>query len=321
MKVYDCFLLNDEIELLDIRLNLLSNVVDRFVIVQSKKTFTDLDKNILIDENHPIIRPFRDKIRLINLESLLGASAWEKEEFSRNSISAGISDADPDDYIIVSDIDEIPSPTIIEDLKIILRSSPVVLILDYFNFKFNYQLIYGLDSYWAGPVVTRFNDFKSAQLLRNMRWILFSNNANYILNAGWHFSYLTSKDDVSNKLVSFSHQESEIQGRNDSISKMIINRQGFHDHLYPGSVWAIIDLNKLNSSKLVSLIIKYDSFISDTPADSLDVIEYKARTQVRSSLFNEQYKLLKFVPTLMLLHTLKYRVHRKIAELFYKVSH
>ncbi len=42
--IYDCFLYYDEDMLLDIRLNTLSAVVDRFVIVESTHTFTGLPK-------------------------------------------------------------------------------------------------------------------------------------------------------------------------------------------------------------------------------------------------------------------------------------
>ena len=35
MKILDCFIFNDEIEILDIRFNVLNNFVDKFIIVES----------------------------------------------------------------------------------------------------------------------------------------------------------------------------------------------------------------------------------------------------------------------------------------------
>ena len=43
-RIYDCFLYNDERELLSIRLQLLADVVHKFVIVWSGETFTGLKK-------------------------------------------------------------------------------------------------------------------------------------------------------------------------------------------------------------------------------------------------------------------------------------
>ena len=38
--IYDCFTFFNELDLLDIRLNILNDYVDKFVIVESTKTFT-----------------------------------------------------------------------------------------------------------------------------------------------------------------------------------------------------------------------------------------------------------------------------------------
>ena len=43
-KIYDCFLFFNELELLEIRLNVLKDIVDYFVLVESTKTFTNQDK-------------------------------------------------------------------------------------------------------------------------------------------------------------------------------------------------------------------------------------------------------------------------------------
>lgn len=46
--IYDCFLYYDEDMLLDIRLNTLADVVDKFVIVESKHTFTGKAKRLIL---------------------------------------------------------------------------------------------------------------------------------------------------------------------------------------------------------------------------------------------------------------------------------
>ena len=45
MKIFDCFIFNNEVELLEIRLNILNDVVDKFVIVEGKSTFSGKKKD------------------------------------------------------------------------------------------------------------------------------------------------------------------------------------------------------------------------------------------------------------------------------------
>ena len=46
MKVIDCFIYFDEDLLLDLRLNMLNSVVDKFVIVESKITHSGKNKDL-----------------------------------------------------------------------------------------------------------------------------------------------------------------------------------------------------------------------------------------------------------------------------------
>ena len=46
MKIIDCFIFYNELDLLTYRLNLLNNIVDYFIIVESKHTFVGKEKNL-----------------------------------------------------------------------------------------------------------------------------------------------------------------------------------------------------------------------------------------------------------------------------------
>src|SRR3954454_2820481 len=96
-KIYDCFLYNDERELLSIRLKLLGPVVNRFVVAWSNETFTALKKQ----EPFPydVIRDsgFAAKTKVIELGALRGKGAWEKETFSRNALGKAIDYANAQD--------------------------------------------------------------------------------------------------------------------------------------------------------------------------------------------------------------------------------
>ena len=63
MKIYDCFTFFNELDLLDIRLHMLNDVVDYFVIVEIKKTHTGADKGLFFEEpNKDKYSQYKNKI-------------------------------------------------------------------------------------------------------------------------------------------------------------------------------------------------------------------------------------------------------------------
>lgn len=49
--IYDCFTFFNELNLLEIRLNILNDVVDKFVLVEATKTFSGKDKPLYYEQN------------------------------------------------------------------------------------------------------------------------------------------------------------------------------------------------------------------------------------------------------------------------------
>ena len=126
MKVYDCFMYYDEDTVLDIRLNCLDAYVYKFVIVESKFTHSGEKRNLLFDINQ--FKRFKDKIIYLvlddgprGIEAIYDdddkdlksfkyiENALERENYQRNYISKVLNDADAEDIIMVSDVDEIPN--------------------------------------------------------------------------------------------------------------------------------------------------------------------------------------------------------------------
>lgn len=66
--VYDCFTFFNELDLLEIRLNTLDSVVDRFVLVEANKTFSNMEKPLYFKENEGRFEKFKDKIIHIVVE-------------------------------------------------------------------------------------------------------------------------------------------------------------------------------------------------------------------------------------------------------------
>ena len=316
-RIYDCFLYNNERELLSIRLQLLAPIVHKFVIVWSSETFTGIKKKSGTFPLDLVKSPdLEGRIEIIELPALIGKNAWDKEAFSRNTLLRGIAEANSSDLIMVSDVDEIPRPSVLTDLaRQPHRDYPIVLGQDYYNFKFNYKLMHGYRAVWAGPVLCRPQAFKSMQELHNKRLNLLESPDSCVEDAGWHFSYLTATEDVSNKLMSFSHQEKNIQSRGaKKISSLIATRQGFHDHLYPGSVWAVVALSSLGCPDLERLISKCPPLVICDNADDSRAVDRSIRNSVRRLCNYERSKIISWYRWRELLVELLKRLRRRISS-------
>ena len=114
MKIYDCFSYWDEDLLLDVRLNILNDHVDHFVIVEGNKTWQNNHKDLRFDiDKFP---KFKKKIIYVPVEDMPdGDNPYKRENFQRNCISRGISSADEKDLILISLIN-----SLIDGIKIIL---------------------------------------------------------------------------------------------------------------------------------------------------------------------------------------------------------
>ena len=134
MKIYDCFSYWDEDLLLDLRLNVLNNFIDYFVIVEGNKTWQNNFKKLRFDINK--FSKFKDKIIYIPVEDMPdGDNPYIRENFQRNCISRGLENSNEEDLIIISDLDEIPNPKVIKNFNVKMRYA--VLKQKHFYYKFN----------------------------------------------------------------------------------------------------------------------------------------------------------------------------------------
>ena len=62
--IYDCFTFFNEFDLLEIRLNELDSVVDKFVLVEATKTFSGLDKPLYFNENKNKFNKFEGRFHI-----------------------------------------------------------------------------------------------------------------------------------------------------------------------------------------------------------------------------------------------------------------
>lgn len=215
MRIYDCFTFYNEFDLLEIRLNELYNHVDYFVLVESNQTFTNIPKPFLFDENKQRYSKFLDKIIHIKVNDMPNSSnAWDNETHQRNCIMRGLTDAEDDDIVIVSDCDEVLRATAVASMR---TSDDVIfgLRMPLFNFKLNYMRVNpGQYDTWAMATRRSVLNDVTPNSLRNMRFDMnqrgyhtSTGGCKMIEHAGWHFGYLGNNEYLKDKARSFSHQE------------------------------------------------------------------------------------------------------------------
>ena len=163
MKLYDCFMYNNEDELLEVRLNILNKFVNKFIIVESLYDHQGKKKKLNFKINKFI--KFKKKIRYLVLKKFPeGYDSWERENYNRNYLINGLYDANPNDYIIISDLDEIPK---IINKKIFLKKKFTVFNQDMFYYKFNLKNV--TEPKWMGSRACKKKHLLSPQWIRNKK--------------------------------------------------------------------------------------------------------------------------------------------------------
>ena len=255
MKIYDCTIFFDEKMMYEVRLNILNQYVDKFVVAESLYTHSGKRKkqNFNIDD-YP---DYKDKITYILLDNepddlyeidennknkigLLRMNSLKRIEKQYNSLRDGLVDASDEDLILLSDCDEIPN------LKNInynfLRNQIVLFKQKIFYYKFNLQ---HSSIEWFGTKACKKKKLKSFNWLRNIKnkkypfWRLdaiFSENKmidlQTIENGGWHFSKIKNEKDIFYTLSNYGeHNEFELSGLTESkIKNLIKNNQLYFNH-------------------------------------------------------------------------------------------
>lgn len=237
--IYDCFTFYDELEILKIRLHELSEVVDKFVIVESNKTFQGQAKPLFFAENRHLFAQFESKIihKICDMSASdpgmtpnwATSAAWAREHYQRNFIATALSEIRDDDLVMISDVDEIVSA---EALRRALRERRkhelTIFEMPHFTGFFNRKMT--TVSWLLGPRMIEFAQFTTPQKVRTTRafasrslkgsllgrvhtriWNYFNTGVaapvRIFYNSGWHFTSIGDWNAWRNKVNSFSHEE------------------------------------------------------------------------------------------------------------------
>ena len=259
MKIYDCFQFFDEEMLLDLRLNVMDKFVDKFVITEATYMHNGKPKKLNFDINK--YSKFKDKIIYIIVDNpppdlfeiyendndkndtkgqKLVLNGYKRDNYQRQMAWNTLKNIEPDDWIIINDIDEIPNLKSVNFKEV--RNKLVIFKQQIFYYKFN--LLYP-NVCWHGSKACKKINFLSPQWLRNIKhkkyplWrldIIFSkrkyNNIFYINNGGWHFTNIKSPTDIEKKLLNYTHHyEFEQSGLTVAdLHKKILEKKIIYDH-------------------------------------------------------------------------------------------
>ncbi len=293
MKIFDCFMYFDEEIVLDIRLNTLNPYVDHFVIVESKYNHKGDKRNLEFNINK--YKKFEKKIIYLvsndlpeGIETINESdtedhksnkyitNALLRENSQRNYIIKGLNDADKNDVILISDVDEIPNLDSVNFQKI--NKKIMLFKQNMFYYKLNLVLP---EIIWTGTKACRKKDLISPQWLRNVKdriypvWrldTLFSDkkysSMKVIENGGWHFSNIKSPNAIHHKLKSYLHHREfdEEPLTVQQIDDIIKNKQAIYDLRVDKRVNKVGNgqfLEKFNIQKLPSYILNNKEKFSD----------------------------------------------------------
>jgi len=270
MKLIDCFMYFDEDMLLDIRLNILDNHVDKFVIAEATKTHSGKEKNLNFDIKK--FSKFKNKIEYLVIDDLpvdVGkfkkdwAASHIRDQFQRNALHRGYKNYDENDLIMISDLDEIPDPKKIKKFNI--KNKYACFMQKNLHQKMN--LLNTTIENWAGTKICQKKYLKSPQWLRNIKtkkkpfWKFYKPKQPQIIwNGGWHFNDLKKAEDLSKKFKSGAHQEENLE-EFTSIEKINTRMKENKDLLGRNYKYEAIEINKDYPEYILNNKSKYKEWI------------------------------------------------------------
>ena len=231
-KIYDCFLFNNELDLLRLRLTELYYCVDCFVICECAVTFSGEKKPLHYFLHQDLFSSFKDKIQHFIIpdppadaytDNPVNPNKKTSQFWQRNQMALAIKVAKENDLILISDADEIPRANVLARVAKLCHFSKTIvffsqswflLFLDVrvdkrekIVFASNGRSNNQNNSKWLGTFAC------PASLLRHcyrgnvnsiwsMKWGNRHLEYSIVEDAGWHFSYMGGMNGLLTKIQS-----------------------------------------------------------------------------------------------------------------------
>jgi len=232
--LYDCFSFYNELDILNIRLHVLNDIVDKFVIAESTYTHSRKRKPLYFKENESRFAAFKDKIIHIVIDEnpappencSAEESAWQLENLQRNALAQALQSASPTDAIIISDCDEIPDPNAIRQaLKTLSRNKGAIVRCYLRMYTYFLNLRDCTVDYWTqGTQICSIDTFRNPKTFSHFPYtwcvpqyfnangtltqLRFLRPTHVLKKAGWHFSYIGNAEKLFLKINSIADFQS-----------------------------------------------------------------------------------------------------------------
>lgn len=225
--IYDCIPFFNELDILNLRLHVLDSIVDKFIIEESTVTFSGEPKELCFEKNKEMFQEFLPKIEYIVVDnSPVDTTTHLRDKFQKNALEKGLADADENDMIILSDVDEIPNPEVLKELKEHFDPDKVYHLAQRMFYCFiNMEEVSGNllsitgefpgveRKMWLGTKVFAKRSIPKDGIIQLREASVTAPNAVRVANGGWHFGYMGSRHEadvskrIGDKVVAAAHQE------------------------------------------------------------------------------------------------------------------
>jgi beta-1,4-mannosyl-glycoprotein beta-1,4-N-acetylglucosaminyltransferase len=200
--VIDLFYFNNELDILEIRLNILDKHVDKFVLIEARETFSGVPKPLYYLENKQRFAQWNDKIIYhiaedtpeLRKQAILspntgdGEHYWIREFIQKENAKEALKFCDDNDLVFISDVDEIwnvPQRVYEDDIVYKPRQKPYIY---YLNQRTDEDWLG-----WTGTVFTAYKNIKDA-CINHLRTDSMT-EYQVIENGGWHFCTIGGREE------------------------------------------------------------------------------------------------------------------------------
>ena len=185
----DAFMFSDELDLLELRLEMLDEHVDRFVLVEAEVNHVGGSKELFFQANRDRFSKWLHKIEHVIVtaaEAPKDENPWVREKYQRHAILSGLGGVPPEAIIMVSDVDEIP------DMSKVRYDQLPAIVCAVHMWMFEYSLKYLFTGEpWIGTVINYFRD-------NRWKFPMFQ-------YAGWHLSSFGTPMRIWRKFQTYAH--------------------------------------------------------------------------------------------------------------------
>lgn len=210
-RVYDTFMLADELDVLECRLTELEETDVTHVLVEATLNHQGNPKPLWYGDNKARFDRWRDRIVHVIVDDLdpHDRTIWGRENAQREYTWRGLTDAEPDDVVIHSDVDEIISVDAVGIARHVPPDGGWRFWLRHFIFACDWEIVGGED--WDKPAATQLRNVESFTSLRRansfMRVVAMGTDFSSGPGMGWHLSFFGGPDSVRQKLQRDCHPE------------------------------------------------------------------------------------------------------------------